>query len=103
MFLNLTSLNVSKLEPLLKQAALDKSKTFENDDISAEDSNNVPEPEPEPEELVASQMNALSISQNPSMVSSPKSTESSTPVNDVQDIDKKIRALKKKVKFEMLF
>lgn len=99
MFLNLTSLNVSKLEPLLKQAALDKSKTFENDDISAEDSNNVPEPE----ELVASQMNALSISQNPSMVSSPKSTESSTPVNDVQDIDKKIRALKKKVKFEMLF
>lgn len=99
MFLNLTSLNVSKLEPLLKQAALDKSKTFENDDISAEDSNNVPEPE----ELVASQMNALSISQNPSMVSSPKSTESSTPVNDVQDIDKKIRALKKKVKFEMHF
>lgn len=93
MFLNLTSLNVSKLEPLLKQAALDKSKTFENDDISAEDSNNVPEPE----ELVVSQMNALSISQNPSMVSSPKSTESSTPVNDVQDIDKKIRALKKKV------
>lgn len=88
-----------KLKLLLKQAAIDKSKTLENEDISAEDSNNVPEPE----ESIASQMNALAISQTPSVVTPPKSTESSTPVNDVQDIDKKIRALKKKVKIKMHF
>lgn len=77
-----------------QQAALEKSKMLENDDVSAEDSNSVPEPE----ELVASQMNALAISQNPCVVTPPNSTECSTPVNDVQDIDKKIRALKKKIR-----
>lgn len=77
-----------------QQAALDKSKMSENDDISTGDSNNVAEPE----ESIAYQMNALAISQTPSVVTPPKSTESSTPANDVQDIDKKIRALKKKIR-----
>lgn len=42
-------------------------------------------------------MNTLTISAESSVVTPPNSTECLIPVDDVQDIDKKIRALKKKV------
>ncbi|XP_071931186.1 partner of Y14 and mago-like [Coffea arabica] len=78
------------------QAALEKGKDSEkNDTSSVEDSNNVLEPEG----TIASQMNELSISSNPSVVNPPSSSEESlTPADHVQDIDKKIRALKKKIR-----
>lgn len=85
----------------LWQAALDKGKSSEkNDTSSVEDSSNILEPE----ETVTSQMNELNISSNSSVVNPPSnSTESLTPVDYLQDIDKKIRALKKKVKLQLLY
>lgn len=78
------------------QAALEKGKESEkNDTSSVEDSNNMLESEG----TIASQMNELNISSNSSMVNPPSSSaESSTPADHVQDIDKKIRALKKKIR-----
>ncbi|CAA2964533.1 partner of Y14 and mago [Olea europaea subsp. europaea] len=78
------------------QAALDKDKTLENNDmLPAEDSNDVPMNV----ESVASNMNELSLSSSTRMVILPSnSTVCSTPEDQVQDIDKKIRALKKKIR-----
>ncbi|CAA2934733.1 partner of Y14 and mago [Olea europaea subsp. europaea] len=79
-----------------QQAALDKGKELENSDMfPAEDSNDVPENE----ESVASKMNELSLSASTPIVIPPSnSTVCSTPEDQVQDIDKKIRALKKKIR-----
>lgn len=80
---------------VLWQAALEKCKESEKSDVSSvEDSNNVLEVE----EAITSQMNELDLSSNSSVVNPPSNTtESLTPADHVQDIDKKIRALKKKV------
>lgn len=77
------------------QAALDKGKNSDGNDISpAGCSNDLPQNIVS----IASDMNGLSFSENDSLVTPPsKSTECSAPVDQVQDIDKKIRALKKKV------
>ncbi|KAL2477517.1 partner of Y14-MAGO [Forsythia ovata] len=79
-----------------QQAALDKGKTLEtNDMLLDEDSNDVPENV----ESVASKMNELSLCANTDMVIPPSnSTVCSTQEDQVQDIDKKIRALKKKIR-----
>ncbi|KAL2460486.1 partner of Y14-MAGO [Abeliophyllum distichum] len=79
-----------------QQAALDKGKTLEtNDMLPDEDSNDVPENV----ESVASKMNELSLCANTDMVIPlSNSTVCSTQEDQVQDIDKKIRALKKKIR-----
>lgn len=82
------------------QAALDKGKDSEENDISVADCSN---DLPENTESVASKMNGLSVSGNDSLVTPPSdSTECSAPMDQVQDIDKKIRALKKKVKIHIV-
>ncbi|KAK6156946.1 hypothetical protein DH2020_011194 [Rehmannia glutinosa] len=75
-----------------QQAALDKGKNSEQND--ADSSNDLPENVVS----VASKMNGLSLSGSASVVTPPSdsSIECSTPMDQVQDIDKKIRALKKK-------
>lgn len=75
------------------QAAVEKGKNPESGEISsAENSVGVPEQV----ESVMSQINSLAISANP-VVPPSNSIESSAVGDSVQDIDKKIRALKKKV------
>lgn len=77
------------------QAALDKDKSSDGNDISSADCSN---DLPQNIASVVSDMNGLSLSEIDSLVTPPsKSTECSAPVDQVQDIDKKIRALKKKV------
>ncbi|KAL7119504.1 hypothetical protein ACP275_02G066800 [Erythranthe tilingii] len=74
-----------------QQAAVDKD---ENDTLPSDCSNDLPEIE-----TVASNMNGLSLSGNASLVAPPlDSTNCSTPTDQVEDIDKKIRALKKKIR-----
>ncbi|XP_051144656.1 partner of Y14 and mago isoform X2 [Andrographis paniculata] len=77
-----------------QQAAVEKGKSFEeNDMLSAGDSNEWPENV----ESVSSKIDGLSLSGNDSSVTPPTtSTEGSTPEDQIQVIDKKIRALKKK-------
>ncbi|GFY89330.1 partner of Y14-MAGO [Actinidia rufa] len=76
-----------------QQAALDKGKNLENNEPSAEDSCQ----ETEAVKSVVSQMNDLAVSVNSAVVTPPSSsTQCSTP-DPIPDIDKKIRALKKKV------
>uniref|UniRef100_A0A5B6YL06 Putative partner of Y14 and mago n=1 Tax=Davidia involucrata TaxID=16924 RepID=A0A5B6YL06_DAVIN len=79
-----------------QQAALDKGKNLEKNEVSsAEDGSH----EMESVESVASQMNELSISANPAIVDPPSnSTECLTLGDPVPDIDKRIRALKKKIR-----
>ncbi|CAK9151200.1 unnamed protein product [Ilex paraguariensis] len=79
------------------QAALDKDKHLGNNEVSpAEDASQGSESA----ESVTSQINELTIYANASVVTpSSNSTECSTPEDCVQDIDKRIRALKKKVNF----
>ncbi|KAK6156940.1 hypothetical protein DH2020_011188 [Rehmannia glutinosa] len=74
------------------EAALDKGKNSEQND--ADSSNDLPENVVS----VASKMNGLSLSGSASVVTPPSdsSIECSTPMDQVQDIHKKIRALKKK-------
>lgn len=75
------------------QAALEKGKNPENDEVSSAE-NSVDGPDQV--ESVMSQINNLAISANP-VVPPSNSTESSGMGDSLQDIDKKIRALKKKV------
>lgn len=63
--------------------------------LSADNSNGISESV----ELTSSKMNDLSLSENPSVVTPTNSTECSTLEDQLQDIDKKIRAIKKKVNF----
>ncbi|KAM7482220.1 hypothetical protein LguiB_006803 [Lonicera macranthoides] len=76
-------------------AALDKGKDWKSEASSAEDVNE----SKELVESVVSQMNELGISANSSAATPPSnSTESSAPGDHVPDIDKRIRALKKKIR-----
>ncbi|KAL8521000.1 hypothetical protein ACS0TY_011519 [Phlomoides rotata] len=79
-----------------QQAALDKGKNSDGNDISPADwSNDLPQNIVS----VVSDMNGLSLSENDSLVTPPsKPSECSAPLDQVQDIDKKIRALKKKIR-----
>lgn len=78
------------------QAALDKGKNSDKNEDSAEDASQGSEPV----DSVVSQMNGLAISSNSAVVTPPLDvTESSTPSDHISDIDKRIRALKKKVSF----
>ncbi|KAI3448311.1 hypothetical protein Pfo_004976 [Paulownia fortunei] len=67
----------------------------QNDVLPADNSNDLPENM----ESVSSKMNGLSLSGNASLATPPtNSINCSTPEDQVQDIDKKIRALKKKIR-----
>ncbi|CAA0822051.1 partner of Y14-MAGO [Striga hermonthica] len=79
-----------------QQAALDMGKSSEQNDTSPADSS---ADLPENVDSVASKMNGLSLSGSASVVA-PSDTvnECATPSEKVQDIDKKIRALKKKIR-----
>ncbi|XP_059648136.1 partner of Y14 and mago isoform X2 [Cornus florida] len=78
------------------QATLDKGKNLDKDEVSsAEDGSHGMESF----DSVASQMNELTISAVPTVVKTPSnSTECLMPADPVPDIDKKIRALKKKIR-----
>ncbi|KAI8532191.1 hypothetical protein RHMOL_Rhmol11G0194100 [Rhododendron molle] len=79
-------------------AALDKGKNSDKNEDSAEDASQGSEPV-EPVDSVVSQMNGLAISSNSAVVTPPLDvTESSTPSDHISDIDKRIRALKKKIR-----
>ncbi|KAI3445662.1 hypothetical protein Pfo_002327 [Paulownia fortunei] len=79
-----------------QQASLDKGKNSEENDILPADCSN---DLPENIESVASKMNGLSFSGDATLATPPSgSTQCSTPVDQVQEIDKKIRALKKKIR-----
>ncbi|KAL3651581.1 hypothetical protein CASFOL_004583 [Castilleja foliolosa] len=85
--------NEKRKEKRQQQAALGKGENSEqNDNSSADNTKNV--------ELVSSEMNGLSLSGKDTLVTSPiNSTDGlTTPADQVQDIDKKIRALKKKIR-----
>lgn len=88
--------NERKKEKRLQQAVLDKGKDSDKNEVSsAEDINeslgNV--------ESVASQINELSISANSSVVTPPSNSANySAPGDHAPDIDKRIRALKKKIR-----
>ncbi|KAA8536521.1 hypothetical protein F0562_028999 [Nyssa sinensis] len=85
--------NERKKEKRQQQASLDKGKNLEKNEVSsAEDGSR----EMEFVESVASQINELSISAIVNLPSN--STECLTPGDPVPDIDKRIRALKKKIR-----
>ncbi|KAI8025493.1 Partner of Y14 and mago [Camellia lanceoleosa] len=77
------------------QAALDKGKNSDRNETSDEDaSQGLESVEP-----VVSELNDLAISANSAAVAPPSnSTQCSTPSDPVPEIDKKIRALKKKIR-----
>lgn len=79
-----------------QQAALEDGDNSEQNNVSPADNTNGL---PEIMESVSSKMNKLSLSGNTSLVT-PRtdSTECPTSEDQVQDIDKKIRALKKKIR-----
>ncbi|KAK4491238.1 hypothetical protein RD792_001971 [Penstemon davidsonii] len=79
-----------------QQAAVDSdNKSEQNDVLTADDSNDLPKNV----ESVGSKMNGLTLSGNACLVTPPSdSRERSTPEDQVQDVDKKIRALKKKIR-----
>ncbi|CAI9103906.1 OLC1v1002496C1 [Oldenlandia corymbosa var. corymbosa] len=77
-----------------QQAALEKGKDSEGNDVSPTDDSYLKEHE----EPIASQLNGLSISSSSTNSNPPNSLEDSAPADHAQDIDKKIRALKKKIR-----
>ncbi|XP_073063916.1 partner of Y14 and mago-like [Primulina eburnea] len=79
-----------------QKAALDKADVSEkNDVLPADGSNHLPEKV----EPIASMMDGLTLSGNTYLVTTPSNpNESSTPEDQIQYIDKKIRALKKKIR-----
>ncbi|KAH6813529.1 partner of Y14-MAGO [Perilla frutescens var. frutescens] len=77
-----------------QQTALNKGDNSEKNDVSSADTSN---DFPETVESTSSKMNDLSLSENASVVTT-NSTECSNSEDQVQDIDKKIRALKKKIR-----
>lgn len=78
-----------------QQAALDKGKNSEKNEDSAEDASQGSEPV----DSVVSEMNDLAISSNSAVVAPPlDSSQCSTPSDPISDIDKRIRALKKKIR-----
>ncbi|KAB2628466.1 partner of Y14 and mago [Pyrus ussuriensis x Pyrus communis] len=78
------------------QAALEKEKTSESGETKEEVENlgHVSEYV----ESLASQMNELGVSSSPLVTPPSDSTEDSNPAGPAQDIDKRIRALKKKIR-----
>ncbi|KAK9286434.1 hypothetical protein L1049_014831 [Liquidambar formosana] len=95
--------NERKKEKRLQQAALDKDKKLEpmvDGEIKKEEvlpAENVSHGL-ESLDSVASQMNELDISANPSVVTPPSDSTDSSNSSPVPDIDKRIRALKKKIR-----
>ncbi|CAN6584450.1 hypothetical protein ACFX13_045180 [Malus domestica] len=80
------------------QAALEKEKTSESGETKEEEVENLGHVS-EAVESLASQMNELGVSSSPPLVTPPSdSTEDSNPAGPAQDIDKRIRALKKKIR-----
>lgn len=84
------------------QAALEKEKTSEEAETGDTKEEELPAQDvghaPASVQSLTSQMNELGVSSNSALVTpSSDSTEDSNPGAPVQDIDKKIRALKKKV------
>lgn len=87
---------------LFLQAALEKEKTLEEGETGETKEEELPAQvvghASASVESLTSQMNELGVCSNPALVTpSSDSTEDSNPGGPVQDIDKKIRALKKKV------
>lgn len=90
------------------QAALEKDKNLEQT-VAGEIINEEPLPVKdlgtglESVKQLTSQMNELAVSTNATIISPPlDSAEEANSVSPVQDIDKRIRALKKKVEFVLL-
>ncbi|ONI35963.1 hypothetical protein PRUPE_1G562800 [Prunus persica] len=82
------------------QAALEKEKTSESGETKEEEAfvENLGHVS-ESVKSLTSQMNEFGVSSSPALVTPPSdSTEDSNPGGPVQDIDKKIRALKKKIR-----
>ncbi|KAL6964355.1 hypothetical protein U1Q18_035410 [Sarracenia purpurea var. burkii] len=78
-----------------QQAALDRGKNLENDEVPAEDACQGSESV----ETVVSQMKDLAISANSVGVTPPSNSTQCSPLpDDIPDIDKKIRALRKKIR-----
>ncbi|TQD97596.1 hypothetical protein C1H46_016770 [Malus baccata] len=79
------------------QAALEKEKTSESGETKEEEVENLGHVS-EAVESLASQMNELGVSSSPLVTPPSDSTENSSPAGPAQDIDKRIRALKKKIR-----
>ncbi|KAM2375725.1 hypothetical protein ACFXTH_044449 [Malus domestica] len=80
------------------QAALEKEKTSGSGETKEEEVENLGHVS-EAVESLASQMNELGVSSSSSLVTPPSdSTEDLNPAGPAQDIDKRIRALRKKIR-----
>ncbi|CAN6678605.1 unnamed protein product [Malus baccata var. baccata] len=79
------------------QAALEKEKTSESGETKEEEVENLGHVS-EAVESLASQMNELGVSSSPLVTPPSDSTENSSPAGPAQDIDKRTRALKKKIR-----
>ncbi|KAL5564055.1 hypothetical protein UlMin_033802 [Ulmus minor] len=93
--------NERKKEKRLQAAAHEKGKTVEQIDDEETEKEELASPRKEIQSVksLTSQMNELAVSSNPAEVAPPSdSTEDSNIGGPVQDIDKKIRALKKKIR-----
>ncbi|KAM7470387.1 hypothetical protein LguiA_008570 [Lonicera macranthoides] len=88
--------NERKKEKRIQQATLDKGQNSEKDEISSVEDVNQPL---EASDLISSHIDKLNISENYCVVKPPSnSTKHLTPGEHIPDIDKRIRALKKKIR-----